>query len=527
MRAFRAFLLRLVGFFQKGRRECELAEEIESNLQFHLEDNLQAGMSPEEARRNALLKFGGIESAKEAYRDRRGLPLLEDLVLDLRFALRMLARRPGLASIVILTLALGIGANSAMFSIINAVILRPLPYKDADRLVVIWESFIGREQNSKVFAAYGDFQEWQHNSKYFEQLEGCTWAVQAGRTLHWQSQSYRVLSVPVTAGLFSLLGVKAAIGRTFETSDLGNECTVILSNGFWKNRLGGATDVVGATLMLDNQSCTVVGIMPETFEFYPKPAELWTLIAPNSEFERNPWGTSIGVFGRLKPRVSRASALAELTLLHQQAVRSAPPESPWAQNVPVVYELQEEFTWLAGRNLRTGLVVLFGAVVCVLLIACVNVASLELARAAQRERELAIRAALGSGRSRLVRQLLTETMLLALLGAVLGTALAFAGVRWFRSANPVELPPGNSVTVDWQVLLFTAGLAILAGILSGLLPAMRASGFDLNEMLKKEGRGGTSSSSRATKAFIIAEVAISLTLLAGAGLLIQSISRNQ
>ncbi|MBO0722635.1 MAG: ABC transporter permease, partial [Blastocatellia bacterium] len=525
MRKIRVLLLRLGGLFHKKSRDRELEEEIESNLQFNIDDNLRAGMSPEEARRKALLKFGGIESAKEAYRDRRSFPLLEDLIQDVRVALRMLAKRPGIATIVILTLALGIGANTAMFSIIDAVILRPLPYKDADRLVVIWESLIGQEQRSKVFAAYGDLKEWRDSSKSFEQLEGCTWAIQAHRTLHWQGRPYRILSIPVTAGLFSLLGAKAAVGRTFETSDLRNGCTVILSNGFWKNRLGGATDVAGATLMLDNQACTVIGIMPDTFDFYPKPAELWTLISPNSEFERNPWETSIGVFGRLKPDVDIASARAELNLLHQQAVRTLPPDSFWSRNVPVVYQLQEEFTWMAGRNLRTGLFVLFGAVVCVLLIACVNVASLELARAAQRERELAIRAALGSGRYRLVRQLLTETMLLALLGAILGAALAGAGVRLFRSASPVELPPGNAVTVNWQVMSFTIALAILAGLLSGLLPAIRASRIDLNEMLKRETRSGASSSSRATKLFIVAEVAITLTLLAGAGLLIQSFSR--
>jgi putative ABC transport system permease protein len=249
---------------------------------------------------------------------------------------------------------------------------------------------------------------------------------------------------------------------------------------------------------------------------------------PNSAFERQPLNFGIGVFGRLKPGVTRTSAKAELNLLHQQAVRGAPPEfSAWGQFVPVVYELQEEFTWLAGRNLRTGLVVLFGAVVCVLLIACVNVACLQLARASERERELAIRAALGSGRSRLIRQLITETMILAIFGAVLGTSLAIAGVRWFHSSSPVELPPGNSVTFDWQVLIFTASLAILAGVLSGLMPAWKASRIDLNEALKESTRGGTSGAlaNRATRLFIIAEVALSLTLLAGAGLLIQSIAR--
>jgi predicted permease len=524
MRTIRAFLLRLGGLFHKGRQDRNLAEEIESNLQLHIEDNLRAGMSLEDARRDALLKFGSIESAKEAYRDRRGLPLLEALVQDIRFALRMLARRPGLAAIVILTLALGIGANTAMFSIIHAVVLRPLPYKDADRLAAVWASHPDQEQSSKIFALYRSFQEWQRHSQSFEQLEA--WAFHSHQTLHWQGTPQRVLSIQVTSGFFSLLGIDAAQGRIFDTSKMG--CSVVLSQGFWENRLGSSLNVIGSSLKIDDQACTVIGIMPKTFEFYPRQADLWTLITPNSAFERQPLRYSIGVFGRLKPGVTRTSAKAELTLLHQQALRGAPPElSGWSQVVPVVYELQEEFTWLAGRNLRTGLLVLFGAVVCVLLIACVNVACLQMARASERERELAIRTALGSGRRRLIRQLITESMILALLGAVMGTLLAVIGVGWFRSANPVELPAGNSVTVNWQVLIFTTSLAILAGFLSGLMPAWKASRIDLNEALKESTRGGTSTAlaHRATKLFIITEVALSLTLLAGAGLLIQSIAR--
>jgi putative ABC transport system permease protein len=291
--------------------------------------------------------------------------------------------------------------------------------------------------------------------------------------------------------------------------------------------LGGPPDIVGSNLRLDNKSCAVIGVMPKEFEFYPRQAQLWNLITPNSAFEREPWRLSIGVFGRLKTGVNDAGAQAELSLLHRQITRDAPNEfKSWSQYEPTVSELQSEFTWLAGRNLRTGLVVLFGAVVCVLLIACVNVAGLQLARASVREREMAIRAALGSGRSRLIRQMMTETMMLALLGAILGTALAVAGVNWFRSAGPVELPPGNAVTVNWQTLMFTAGLAILAGLLSGLTPAFKASRIDLNEALKGATRGSSGARThRAARLFIIAEVALSLTLLAGAGLLIQSIVR--
>ena len=281
---------------------------------------------------------------------------------------------------------------------------------------------------------------------------------------------------------------------------------MVLSHGFWQSRLGGMPGLVGSSLTLDDQACSVVGIMPKGFDFYPKQTDLWTLITPQSEFERQPLDSAVAVFGRLKPDVSQANAQAELAVLHQQVVREAPPGNWVSQFVPVVYKLQEEFTWLAGRNLRTGLLVLFGAVVCVLLIACVNVANLQVARSSERQKELAVRVALGSGRGRLVRQLLTESLVLTLLGAVLGLILAVASVGWFRSTNVVELPPGNPVTVNLQVLVFTGGLAILAGLLSGLMPAWKASRIDLNEALKEASRGVAQGvlSHPTTRLFVIA-----------------------
>ncbi len=519
--------MRLRALLRRSEIERELDEELRDHIERQTEQNIGLGMNPEEARHAALKSFGGVEQAKEGSRDARGVRLLEDLWQDLRFGARMLMKNPGFTLIVALTLGLGIGANTAMFSIIHAVLLRPLPYKDADRLVAVFASPAGQAQTSKVFASYQAFKEWKLQSRSFERLEACTWAAESGKILLGHGAAQRVLSIPVTSGYFSLLGVRAAQGRTFETQDLKMECAVVLSHGFWKDRLGAAPDIVGSILRLDNKSCAVIGIMPKEFEFYPRQAQLWSLIMPNSAFEREPWRLSIGVFGRLKPDASSARAQAELALLHQQITRDAPIEfKSWSQYEPVVSELQSEFTWLAGRNLRTGLVVLFGAVVCVLLIACVNVAGLQLARASVREREMAIRAALGSGRSRLIRQMMTEIMTLALLGAILGMALAVACVKWFRSASPIELPPGNAVTVNWQTLMFTAGMAILAGLLSGLAPAFKASRIDLNDALKDATRGSSGARThRAARLFIIAEVALSLTLLAGAGLLIQSIVR--
>ncbi len=465
------------------------------------------------------------DKPKRGFADRRSLPLFETLKQDVRYGLRMLSRRPALTALIVLTLALGIGATTATFSIVDAVLLRPLPYKDPNRLAVIWGTQKG-QVGSAVFDAYRDFQEWQRSSRSFDQLEALTWAT-AGQTLTWRGRPQRVLAIPVTQGIFSLLGVRAAQGRTFAPDDLKAGCSVVLSHHFWADRLGSDAGAVSGQLRLDGKSCNVVGIMPAAFDFYPKQSDLWTLITPDSEYSQKPLDSLVGVFGRLKPGVSAASAQAELSLIHERLVQQLPPKVWIADVTPVVYDLQSEFTWLAGRNLRSGLLVLFTAVMLVLLIACVNVANLLLGRAHERERELAIRAALGSGRRRLIRQLLTESVMLSLIGAALGIAVAVAGVAYFRGANPVELPPGNTVTVNPQVLAFTMLLAVLTGLLFGMIPAWKASRPDIDEALKQASRGATRSvlSHRGARLLVVMEAALSLVLLAGAGLLIQSIAR--
>jgi predicted permease len=456
-------------------------------------------------------------------RDAWGWRWLEDLAQDVRFGLRMLRNNRGFTIVAVLTLALGIGVNTAIFSIVDAVLLRPLPYKGADRLVAVWATEVG-QPDAKIFATYRDFQEFRANSSSFEELAALTWA-RAGEILSWNGTPHEVLAIPASAEFFSLLGISAGQGRTFGREDLQNGCTVVLAHSFWQSELGAPSDISGKTLTLNGRSCLVAGVMPAGFDFYPKETSLWTLITPDSAFAQRPLDSVVGIFGRLRPGVSLAGAEVELAALHQRIVKESPAGSWVAQITPIVRDLREQFTWMAGRNLRTVLLVLSAAVGLVLLIACVNVANLLLGRAAGRQRELAVRAALGSGKSRLVRQLLTESMLIATAGAGVALVLAVAGIRYFNSTNLVELPPGNSVTMNLKVLAFTTFVASLAGLLSGLMPAFRMSQIDLNEMLKRTVGSGAAGNACASKLLVVAEVALSLILLATAGLLIESMVR--
>jgi predicted permease len=435
---------------------------------------------------------------------------------DLRFALRLIARNPGLSAVIIVTLALGIGANTAVFSVVDAVLLKPLPYKDSERLVAIWDKYIKEGNLSKVFASYADFEEWKSHSRSFDQIAACTWA-RAGQTLTGRGAARSLLAIPASVDFFSLLGVPAARGRTFRPDDLNQGCSVVLAHRFWQDALGGEPDIIGKSLALDGKACSVIGVMPAGFAFFPEPTELWTLLARD-------YPPDVGVFGRLKPGVSMASAQAEISRLHELLHKNDKKEP---DVVPVVYDLQGEFTWMAGRNLRLSLLVLLAAVGFVLIIACVNVANLLLGRSLVRRKELAIRAALGSGQTRLIRQLMTEGLLLSSIGAMLGLLLAVFAIRYFQSASPVELPPGNPVTVNTQVLVFTASLSIVTALLFGLLPAWKASRVDVSDMLKAAGHGCSQGVFRSflAKSLVIAEVALSLVLLAGAGLLMESVLR--
>jgi predicted permease len=446
---------------------------------------------------------------------------MSGIVQDFRSALRQFRKSPGFTAVAVTTLALGIGASAAVFSIFDAVVLRPLPYRDASRLVAVWSSEL-HQPGTKIFAPYRDFQEFKSRSHSFDSLAALTWA-RAGEILTWHGSAHQVLAIPASAEFFSLLGIRAEIGRTFEPQDLPHGCTVVLAYSFWQNDLGSPQDIIGSALVLSDKACRVVGVMSRRFEFYPRETSLWTLITPDSEYAKEPFDSAVGIFGRLRPGANIRSAETELVGLHRSVVQESPAGSWVAQTTPIVRDLREEFTWMAGRNLHVSILILIGAVVFLLVIACLNVANLFLVRCDQRQRELALRSALGSGRSRLIRYLLTESLLISFAGALVGVFLAVIAVRYFNSTSPVELPPGNQVRVNLDVLGFSVIVTLLAAVLCGCVPLRRVLHVDLNEVLKQAARTSLGGSARTARGFVVGQAALSMIMLAAAGLLIKSI----
>ncbi|MGO4882592.1 MAG: ABC transporter permease [Bryobacteraceae bacterium] len=449
---------------------------------------------------------------------------MRESIADLGYAARALRHNPGFAAAAILLLALGIGANTLVFSLVDRVLLRPLPFRDPARLVAIWETT--HNWDPKVFACYRDVETFDRQSRSFDGIAGWQWVEY---TLTGRGDPRRTLGEAVTPRFFETLGVSAAQGRTFGPADVNRGPMLVLSDGGWKSLFGGARDAVGQALTLDGRTYSVAGIMPRGFEFYPRQAQFWTLVTPaDVPHLGGAKSHGMGMVGRLRPGVSMAAAEAEIAALRAALEKSDPDELLHAG--AMVNSLQEELTWLAGRGLRSGLLVLFAAVAFVLLIACANVANLLASRTLERRREIAIRTAMGAGRGRLIRQILTENLLLAAVGATAGVLLAYAGLCYFAAAQPFELPVGmtaENLSLDWRVLAFAASLSVLTALLSGWLPAWQASRFRVHELLKQGGRGASAgrAEQRSRNALVIVEVALSLTLLTGAALLIESLFR--
>lgn len=448
--------------------------------------------------------------------------ILDEFRQDLTQAWRMVAHNPRFAALVILTLALGIGANTAVFSVFDAVLLRPLPFKDAGRLIAIWESDPKKLDSTGIWNSYRDFRSWRERSGTVEEFAAYSWY---DAEVRGHGAPRTVLAPVVTPNFFSLLGVRAADGRTLVPADKLGDPLVVLGHRFSIEHFGTAAGVAGRTIVLDRKPWTVIGVMPADFEFYPKEAGMWRLMTPDAEFIRDPNNHRLVVFGRMRRSVPIESVQAELTAIRADINRG--DQDDVSEFVPVVHTLQEDFTWLTGRNLSRTLFLLLGAVGLLLLIACLNIANLLLTRGVQRHKEIAVRSALGAGRGRLLRLLLAEALVLAGFGTALGIVLALAALRYFLAANPVALPPGNAVRIDLRILAFSVLLGVITTLLSGLIPAWRASKTDLHEALKDAARGSSMGGlhSGAARLMAVLEVSLSLVLLAGAGLMIQSVRR--
>jgi predicted permease len=507
---------RLLGFFRKRRGEENLDAELSAHLHLLTEENIRRGMSPKEARHAARREFGGLEQTKDAYRERRGLPFVDTLVQDVRYGLRTLMRSPGFTAVAVLTLALGIGANTAIFSVIHAVLLRSLSFPEANRLVLIWATNTTNGELHDV-ASYPDFEDWKAQSKSFANVAAFT---TRGAILTTEKQAERVSAVQASAEFFDTLGVQPELGRAFRSDEQqpGAGRVVLLSDLFWKRRFAHRPDVLGQTVRINEEAFTIIGVMPPGFEIPPGNSE--QIYMPMVRDGNRNHGFLM-VLGRCRRKVSISAAQAEMDLI-TRGLAAQFPRSDKAVGANVV-----PLTDALLGPARTGLLLMLGVVTLVLLIACGNVASVMLARGASRQREMAVRAALGAGRQRLMRQLLTESVLLAFAGGTAGLLLAAWGTRLLVSllARNFDIPRLGDTHTDLWVLGFTLLVSAAAGILFGILPALGAASADVNEGLRESSRSSTGNlrGQRIRSSLVVMETALALILLSGAGVLLKSL----
>ncbi|HEX6533888.1 MAG TPA: ABC transporter permease [Gemmatimonadaceae bacterium] len=503
----------------RRRSEQDFDAEIQAHLELEADALIREGLTPADARDAARRAFGNVTAARERFHESRRVRWLDHLQQDLRYAMRQLRRAPGFATVVVLTLALGIALDTTMFSIVSAALLHPVPYPHPDRLASIFRT--GRGSDVRGWVPAGDFVAYRRQAGSFTDLAAYS---TSPFTLATAEGAEFLQGAVVTTNSFRVLGVRPVLGRDFvpEEDVPGHDLVVILSWALWQGSFGGDPGVIGRTVTLNGKLRTIVGVMPRGFEF-PEMERLWVPAAftPRDYAGRGrPW---VVPFGRLAPGVDLARASAEVATIAARLDSAGPPSvGGWGARVDRFRERV-----IASDYVRTPLLLLLGAVGFVLLIACANVANLQLARAAARGREIALRTALGAGRWRIVRQLLTECILLALAGGALGVLLAAAAIRVVRASVPVAMPAWLEFRIDPAVLVFAALVSIVVGVVFGLAPALHAARTDPQSALQDAGRGASTGASRGWMrgALVVAEVSLSLVLVLGAALMIQSFLR--
>jgi putative ABC transport system permease protein len=519
---------RLWALFRKSQAERELDEEIRYHLNKDIERNIQRGMHHIEARRQALLGFGGVERIKEQSRDARGIRFFEDLLRDIRYAARRLRKNPGLTAATLITLGLGIGATTAIFGIVNSVLLQPLPYQNPNRLVLIWSNNLKRgDSRGPVSAA--DFLDWRTMTSSFSEIAAFH---SQQHNLDLGTGAERVGGVNTSGNLFSILGVRPLIGRTLSPDDdsPNSPKVAVISYALWQRLLGASRDSIGSEIKLDGQTYTVVGVMPPEFKFprrnempagyqIPETPELWTPLAWTPDQAGNRGRHYLVVVGRLKDGVSISQAQADLSGISDRLASAYP-----ASNTDVgarVAGMQGQIV----SGMRTALLAMLAAVLMVLFIACANVASIILARTLARGREIGIRVALGAGRRRVMKQLLTESLTIYAIAGGLGIATALLLLRGLIAAAPETVPRLQDATISVPVLLFALALTLITSVVFGLTPAIQGSRTDIADALKEGGSANSSSGIRSTRlreTLIVAEIAVTVLLLFGSGLLLRS-----
>jgi predicted permease len=508
----------------KNKWEQSLSEELRFHLEKQTALHIAAGMSPDEARRRAVLEFGAVEGVKEDCREQGRANWLETLWADLRYALRMLRNNPGFAAVAILTLALGIGANTAIFSVLDAVVLKPLPYPQAERLVMVWTEMKAAGQ-ARVPSSGPDFIDLRHRCRLLQDI-GATWVGSAALTGTGVPEQIKVGRT--TASFLTLLAVPPAKGRLFSAQDevQGAAPVMIVTDGLWRRRFGADPQIIGRTVNVNGQALTIVGVMPETFRLiFPDdasvPPDVQAWVPFHGDLAGAPRDLNyLRVIARLQPGVTLPQAREQLHSIAAQLRAEFQEDSKAGVDFEVL-SLQQDTT----RTTQPAVLALFVGVGLVLLISCANVANLLLSRAALRQREIALRAALGATRARILRQLLTESVLLSLLGGVAGLLLGWWGMHWLLAMRPKTMVLLDGVRFNFPVLLYAFSISLLAGILCGLAPSLESSRTNLIETLKAGGKSLAPSQGRYRALLIASEMALGFVLLVGAGLMIRTFGR--